>query len=93
MEIRNEQPSDYREVEELTRQAFWNVSVPGCSEHYLAHILRSHPDFIPELDFILKEDNKIIVNVMFRECEKSCFFWTFIRASRLSKKRIRHSLT
>lgn len=72
MEIRNEQPSDYREVEELTRQAFWNVSVPGCSEHYLAHILRSHPDFIPELDFILKEDNKIIANVMFRECEKSC---------------------
>ena len=29
--IRNEQKSDYHAVEELTREAFWNVYVPGCN--------------------------------------------------------------
>ena len=50
MLIRNETEKDFHEVEELTRKAFWNVYVPGCVEHYLAHILRKHEDFIPELD-------------------------------------------
>ena len=40
--IRNETARDFSEVERLTREAFWNVHVPGCSEHYLAHILRTH---------------------------------------------------
>lgn len=43
--IRNEMTSDYREVERLTRKAFWNVNVPGCNEHYLVHVLRKHPDY------------------------------------------------
>ena len=59
--IRNETPADYRAVEELTRLAFWNVNMPGCDEHYLVHIMRSHPDFIPELDFVIEEDGKIVV--------------------------------
>ena len=50
MIIRNETEKDYKAVEELHRSAFWNLSAPGCNEHYLAHILRSHEDFIPELD-------------------------------------------
>lgn len=58
MMIRNEEERDFRAVEELTKKAFWNVHVPGCSEHYLAHTLRRHPDFIPELDFVLEEDGK-----------------------------------
>lgn len=45
--IRPEQPGDYRTVEELTRDAFWDVYKPGCDEHLIAHRLRSHPDFIP----------------------------------------------
>lgn len=65
MEIRNEKPADYREVEELTRLAFWNVNKLGCDEHYLVHIMRNHPDFIPKLDFVLVENKKIIANVMF----------------------------
>ena len=41
--IRNETESDFREVEILTRKAFWNVNVPGCDEHYLAHVyIHSH---------------------------------------------------
>lgn len=65
MTIRNERPDDFRAVEELTKKAFWNVNVPGCNEHYLAHILRSHADFVPELDFVAELDGKIIANVMF----------------------------
>lgn len=65
MTIRNERPEDFRAVEELTKKAFWNVNVPGCSEHYLAHILRSHADFVPELDFVAEFDGKIIANIMF----------------------------
>lgn len=63
--IRNEVPTDYRTVEELTRLAFWNVNAPGCDEHYLVHIMRQHPDFIPELDFVIEEDGKIVGNVIY----------------------------
>ena len=64
--VRNERESDFREVEILTRKAFWNVHVPGCDEHYLAHVLRGHEDFIPELDFVAEtEDGEIVGNVMY----------------------------
>ena len=63
--IRLERPEDYRAVEELTREAFWNVYKPGCDEHYFAHTMRSHEDFIPELAFVLEKDGEIIANVMY----------------------------
>ena len=63
--IRNERPEDYRTVEELTKKAFWNVNVPGCNEHYIAHILRSHEDFIKELDLVIEQDGVIVGNVMY----------------------------
>ena len=47
--IRLETEKDYRTVEELTREAFWNVYKPGADEHYYVHQMRKHPDFIPEL--------------------------------------------
>lgn len=50
--LRLEQPQDFRRVEELTREAFWDNFCPGCDEHYLAHILRDYEDFIPELDYV-----------------------------------------
>lgn len=65
MTIRNETKDDYRKVEELTREAFWNVQVPGCDEHYLVHTMRKHEDFIPELSFVLEENGKIVANVMY----------------------------
>ena len=49
MNIRLEQPSDYRKVENLTREAFWNVYRPGCYEHFVLNQFRNNPDFIPEL--------------------------------------------
>lgn len=63
--IRNERLEDRREVEELTRRAFWNLNTPGCTEHYLAHRLRTHPDFIPELDLVLEKDGRIIGSIMY----------------------------
>ena len=65
MTIRNELESDHRAVEELTREAFWNRYVPGCDEHYLVHKLRGHPDFVPELDFVLLNKGMIVAHVMY----------------------------
>ena len=80
MNIRLEQPNDYFEVENLTREAFWNVYRPGCTEHYVLNQYRTNPDFIPELDLVMErlrvgdgtsgmEDNRIIGHVMFSKAE------------------------
>ena len=69
MEIRLETPADYREVENLTREAFWNVYRPGCKEHFVLNRYRGNPDFIPELDFVMEEEGKIIGHVMFSKAE------------------------
>lgn len=63
--IRQEERADYHRVEEITRKAFWNLYVPGCTEHYLAHILRDHPDFLPELDLVIELDRQIIGSIMY----------------------------
>ena len=52
--IRQEQPQDYDTVEQITREAFWNLYRPGCEEHLIVHKLRKHPDFIPELAFVIE---------------------------------------
>ena len=65
MKIRLEQPKDYREVENLTREAFWNVYRPGCTEHFVLNQYRTNPDFIPELDFVMEDGDQIIGHVMF----------------------------
>ena len=58
--IRVEEERDYSTVESLVRESFWNVYRPGCTEHYVLHHLRSNPDFIPELAFVMEGDGKII---------------------------------
>ncbi|MBQ6115331.1 MAG: N-acetyltransferase [Synergistaceae bacterium] len=60
MLIRREEERDYRAVENLVRNAFWNVYRPGCTEHYVLHHMRKYPDFISELDFVMEDDGKII---------------------------------
>lgn len=63
--IRTETEEDYRKVEEMTKKAFWNVNIPGCEEHYMLHCMRSHKDFIPELDLVLEIDGEIIAHVAY----------------------------
>lgn len=58
--IRHERPSEYYQVENLVRESFWNVYRPGCLEHYVLHCLRKDPAFIPELDFVMETDGKLI---------------------------------
>lgn len=67
--IRNERETDFRKVEEITRKAFWNIYAPGCNEHYLVHIMRSHKDFLPELDFVIEVDDQIIGNIMYTKAK------------------------
>ena len=42
--IRTEKEKEYREVENLVRESFWNVHRPGCLEHYVLHQLRKDAD-------------------------------------------------
>ncbi len=63
--IRLEEKEDYRAVEELVRESFWNVYRPGCSEHYVIHVLRDDPAFVPQLDFVIEKDGRIIGQNMF----------------------------
>jgi len=69
IKIRNEEETDYERVEEITRQAFWNLHIPGCIEHYLVHVMRSHKDFLPELDLVIEVDNQIIGNIMYTKAK------------------------
>ena len=63
--IRLEKKEEYRAVENLVRESFWNVYRPGCSEHYVIHVLRDDPAFIKELDFVMEQDGRIIGQNMF----------------------------
>ncbi len=63
--IRRETPADYRTIENLTREAFWNVYRPGCMEHYVLHQFRDRPDFVPELDLVMEIDGEIMGHVMY----------------------------
>ena len=63
--IRPERKEDYREVENLIRESFWNVYRPGCSEHYVMHVLRDDPAFVKELDFVMEQDGRLIGQNMF----------------------------
>lgn len=61
--FRTEQKSDYRETENVLREAFWNQFAPGAMEHYLLHTIRDDKDFLPELDIVAIHEGKIIANI------------------------------
>ena len=63
--IRLERPEEYRAVEFLVREAFWNVYRPGCSEHYVLRVLRDDPAFVKELDFVVERGGVLIGQNMF----------------------------
>lgn len=63
--IRLEKTEEYREVENLVRESFWNVYRPGCSEHYVIHVLRDDPAFVKDLDFVMEQNGRLIGQNMF----------------------------
>lgn len=70
--IRNERKEDYRKVENLTREAFWNVYRPGCTEHYVLHCYRGDPAFVPELDFVMELNDELIGQIIYVRSEIDC---------------------
>lgn len=58
--IRPAGSADHRATELLTREAFWNQYGPGCCEHYLIRLMRSRPDFLPELDLVAEADGRLV---------------------------------
>lgn len=70
--IRLERKDEHREVENLVRESFWNVYRPGCLEHYVLHLLRDDPAFVPQLDFVMEKDGALIgQNIFMRAHIKS----------------------
>ncbi len=67
IKIRQENDSDYEEVESLTREAFWDIYKPGCEEHLLVHKLRKVSSYIPELDFVAVLDDRIVGNIIYSQ--------------------------
>jgi predicted N-acetyltransferase YhbS len=65
MIIRLEEEKDYFEVENLTREAFWNVYRPGCFEHLVIHNLRKDKCFVKDLDYVLELNNQLIANIVY----------------------------
>ncbi|VDN47113.1 GCN5-related N-acetyltransferase [Petrocella atlantisensis] len=63
--IRNEEVKDYRRVEEVAREAFWNLYFPGCHEHFVIHKMRNHKDFIRDLAFVIEVDNQIAGGIFY----------------------------
>ncbi len=57
--LRQESAAEHRAVEELVREAFWNVYQPGCNEHHYLHLLRQSPAFRPELTFVCEADGQL----------------------------------
>ena len=58
-------PNDYRQVEELTREAFWDLYKPGCDEHLMVHQLRKSPAYIPELDMLACDGDKLVGHILY----------------------------
>jgi len=67
--LRRELKSDYRAVEAVVRDAFWNHHTPGCNEHYLIHILRDDNSFVRELDYVAEIEGKIIGSIVYAKAK------------------------
>ena len=63
--IRKEEKEDYRTVEQLVREAFWNLYVLGCNEHFVLYNLRKSSDFVPELDLVAEKEGRIVGQIVY----------------------------
>ena len=65
MKLRLEEKRDYVIVENLIREAFWNVYKPSCDEHYIMHQLRNNECFVSNLDYVLEVENEIVAHIVY----------------------------
>lgn len=71
IKLRRERLDEHREVENLTREAFWNVYRPGCGEHLVLHNLRRSPNFVPELDCVAEADGRIVGHIAYAKLSRN----------------------
>lgn len=67
--IRLEEENDYKAVEYMTREAFWDVYKPGCDEHLIVHKIRKVPAFLKELSFVACDEDKIVGNIIYSKAK------------------------
>ena len=63
--LRPERPSQYREMEALVREAFWDKYRPGCAEHLVVHELRSSEAVVPELCLAAEENGELVGGIWY----------------------------
>jgi predicted N-acetyltransferase YhbS len=67
--IRPEEERDYKEVENLTREAFWDLYRPGCVEHLIVHNIRKAPAFVRTLSYVACDDEVIVGNIVYSKAK------------------------
>jgi len=67
--LRPEEEKDFHLVENLTREAFWNIYKPGCDEHLLIHNIRKRNEFIRNLDYVAVFNDEIIGNIVYAKAK------------------------
>ncbi len=56
--------TEFYHTEFLTRETFWNLYNPGCTEHLLLHNLRNCDAYIEDLDLVVLDDDKVIGHII-----------------------------
>ncbi len=56
--------NDFAITENITREAFWNVYKPGCSEHLVLNKLRKSQSYIKELDLVAMNNNQVVGHII-----------------------------
>ena len=77
--LRPERPSEYRKMEELVRDSFWDKYCPGCREHLVVHKMRSSAAIVPELCLAAEENGELAGGIWYakaliRSGENEWFF-------------------
>lgn len=67
--IRLENKNDFRNVEKMIREAFWDIYKPGCDEHFVVHKIRKSDVFIQKLDFVACDKEKIVGNIIYSKAK------------------------
>lgn len=67
--IRQTEKQDYNYTENFTREIFWNLFTPGCTDHFILHNLRKSKAYIPQLDLLViynnnNNNNKIVGHII-----------------------------
>jgi predicted N-acetyltransferase YhbS len=64
IEIRITDKENFKATENLTRETFWNLYNPGCSEHFILHKLRESNSYVEALDLIAINGGEIIGHII-----------------------------